>query len=127
MSTVERFRYGFPATSLSYYYLQAGEAAGVYWREGLEPELLHVPASTLLAALAAQSERNPYWGTFHRTGNYDDRVILFADFLEAGEHTRSYLIQATTPGRFSLPATHVEQMYEPEIFGRTASGVVEIK
>src|SRR5436305_11968087 len=51
--TLERFRYGFPATSLSYYYLQAGEAAGLYRREGLEPELLHLPASTLLAALIA--------------------------------------------------------------------------
>jgi ABC-type nitrate/sulfonate/bicarbonate transport system substrate-binding protein len=50
---LERFRYGFPATSLSYYYLQAGEAAGLYQREGLEPELLHLPASTLLAALLA--------------------------------------------------------------------------
>jgi ABC-type nitrate/sulfonate/bicarbonate transport system substrate-binding protein len=51
--TLDRFRYGFPATSLSYYYLQAGEAAGLYRREGLEPELLHLPASTLLAALVA--------------------------------------------------------------------------
>src|SRR5215208_5546936 len=50
---LERFRYGFPATLLSYYYLQAGEAAGLYQREGLEPELLHLPASTLLAALIA--------------------------------------------------------------------------
>lgn len=77
-------------------------------------------------ALAEQGERGSYWGTFHRSEKYDDRIVLFADFLTAGEHRYSYLVQATTPGRYHAPAAWAEMMYEPEVFGRTASGEVEV-
>ncbi len=69
----------------------------------------------------------PYWGTFQRSEKYDDRMQVFADYLATGEHTYSYLIQATTPGKFHSPAATIEQMYEPEVFGRTASSEVTIK
>jgi uncharacterized protein YfaS (alpha-2-macroglobulin family) len=78
-------------------------------------------------AVNANETRNPYWGTFERNENYDDHIAIFADYLPAGEHTYSYLIQATTPGDFHMPATFVEAMYEPEIFGRTASDEAKIK
>jgi ABC-type nitrate/sulfonate/bicarbonate transport system substrate-binding protein len=52
-SAPERFRYGTPSTSLNYYYLLFGEAEGLYQQEGLAPEILQIPASTLLAALSA--------------------------------------------------------------------------
>lgn len=77
--------------------------------------------------MRSESARGPYWGTFHRSEKYDDRILVFADFLAAGEHTYSYLVQATTPGQFSTPATTIEQMYEPEVFGHTASDRVEIR
>lgn len=77
--------------------------------------------------LAETTERNPYWGTFHRNEKYDDRILIFADYLTAGEHTYHYLVQATTPGEFRSPATVAEGMYEPEVFGHTASNRVEIK
>jgi uncharacterized protein YfaS (alpha-2-macroglobulin family) len=77
--------------------------------------------------LAQQGARGQYWGGFSRNEKYDDRIQIFADFLQAGEHKYSYLIQATTPGIFHAPATWIEQMYEPEVFGRTASGVVTIE
>lgn len=68
-----------------------------------------------------------YWGDFNHSEKYDDRMLLFADYLTQGEHTYSYLVQATTPGNFSIPATWAEGMYEPEVFGRTTSASVEIK
>jgi ABC-type nitrate/sulfonate/bicarbonate transport system substrate-binding protein len=49
----ERFRYGYPSSSLNYFYLFLGEVEGIYARHGLAPELLQLPASTLLAALTA--------------------------------------------------------------------------
>lgn len=67
-----------------------------------------------------------WWGGFARHEIYDDKIMAFADYLTAGEHKYSYLVQAVTPGKFSLPAAYVEQMYEPEVYGRTASGNVEI-
>ncbi len=66
------------------------------------------------------------WGTFQRAERYDDRIQVFADFMAKGEHTWSYLIQATTPGKFHVPATAVEAMYQPEVFGRSASGTAEV-
>ncbi|MBI3289298.1 MAG: hypothetical protein HYZ74_07250 [Elusimicrobia bacterium] len=77
-------------------------------------------------ALAQQGERGQYWGSFQRSEQYDDRVQVFADYMTAGEHRWSYLIQATTPGRWHVPAATVEEMYKPEAFGRTASGEVEV-
>lgn len=73
------------------------------------------------------NERDHYWGGFQRAENYDDRVGIFADYLTAGEHTYSYLIQATTPGQFHWPSARIEGMYEPEVFGRTASQSIEIQ
>lgn len=77
-------------------------------------------------ALEGQEARGGSWGTFHRSEKYDDRVQVFADYMTAGEHKWSYLIQATTPGKWRVPAATVEEMYKPEVFGRTASGTVEI-
>lgn len=68
-----------------------------------------------------------YWGTFSHWENYDDRVLLFSDFLNRGEHSYSYLIQATTPGEFFMPAAKVEEMYTPEVFGRTEQKNIIIK
>jgi uncharacterized protein YfaS (alpha-2-macroglobulin family) len=57
------------------------------------------------------------WGTFDHWEIYDDKVLLFADALYAGEHTFSYLVRAMTYGTFTLPPTKAEEMYTPEVFG----------
>jgi len=77
-------------------------------------------------ALSEAAGRGRWWGSFQRAERYDDRIQVFADFLEKGEHSWSYLVQATTPGKFHVPAATVESMYEPEVFGRTASGTAEV-
>ncbi len=79
------------------------------------------------AALAQAGARGGWWGEFERSEQYDDRVLIFADYLTKGEHKYSYIVQATTPGVFYGPSTLVEGMYEPEVFGRTAASEVEIK
>jgi uncharacterized protein YfaS (alpha-2-macroglobulin family) len=53
-------------------------------------------------------------------------MLLFADYLTAGEHKYSYVVQATVPGVFYGPSALAEGMYEPEVFGRTAGDTVEI-
>lgn len=76
-----------------------------------------------------QSQENQYrwWGSFNHQELRDDRVLLFADELAAGVHTYSYLARATTFGKFEMPATYTEMMYEPEVFGQTGSVQVEVK
>jgi len=68
-----------------------------------------------------------YWGGFNHTELYDDRILLFSDYLTAGEHTYKYVVQAISAGSFDMPASWVSGMYEPEVFGRTASSSLEIK
>ncbi|OGR93963.1 MAG: hypothetical protein A2016_12250 [Elusimicrobia bacterium GWF2_62_30] len=77
-------------------------------------------------ALRAKAERGGGWGEFERAERYDDRLLVFADYLTAGEHKYSYIVQATSPGVYYAPSGLVEGMYEPEVFGRTAGGSVEI-
>ena len=67
------------------------------------------------------------WQTFIRFEDYADRVLLFADALAPGEHTYQYLVRAQTPGVYQHPAAQVEEMYHPELFGRTATTSVTIK
>jgi len=59
----------------------------------------------------------PSWGTFDHWEIYDEKVLLFADALRAGEHTFSYLVRAMTFGNFTMPPTKAEEMYTPEVFG----------
>ena len=52
----------------------------------------------------------------------DDELRLYASYMPPGIHTYRYLARATTPGDYALPAATVEEMYRPEIFGRTEQG-----
>ncbi|EYF05299.1 Ig-like domain-containing alpha-2-macroglobulin family protein [Chondromyces apiculatus] len=56
----------------------------------------------------------------------DDRVLFFVDHLPAGMYRYRYLARATTLGRFVLPPTRAEEMYQPEVLGRTAAEGIEI-
>ncbi len=66
-------------------------------------------------------------GGFDHVERHDDHVNLFATRLSEGPHEFSYMVRATTAGTFVTAPTYVEEMYEPEVFGRTASEVVEVK
>jgi uncharacterized protein YfaS (alpha-2-macroglobulin family) len=66
-------------------------------------------------------------GGFDHVERHDDRVNVFATRLGEGDHTFTYLVRATTSGTFIAAPTHAEEMYEPEVFGRTETAVVEVK
>jgi len=78
-------------------------------------------------------EENQEWreiwerGGFDHVERHDDRVLLFATRLSEGEHTFRYVCRATTSGTFRTESAHAEEMYEPEVFGRTGTDVVEVK
>lgn len=67
-------------------------------------------------------EESWYHREFH-----DDRVLTFVDRMAAGMYHYRYLARATTPGRFVVPPTRAECMYEPETFGRTGAVTFEVK
>ena len=66
-------------------------------------------------------------GGFDHVERHDNRVQLFATRLSEGVHEFSYIVRATTAGTFRTAPAHAEEMYEPEVFGRTATSVIEVR
>ncbi|APR79680.1 Large extracellular alpha-helical protein [Minicystis rosea] len=56
----------------------------------------------------------------------DDRVLFFVDHMGAGMFHYRYLARATSLGTFVLPPTKVEEMYTPEVFGRTGADSIRV-
>jgi alpha-2-macroglobulin len=93
--------------------------------------------ATTAASLAAKQDEQGdvdqdwfgFWqrGGFDHVERHDDRVQLFATRLSEGTHEFSYIARATTAGTFRTAPARAEEMYEPEVFGRTATTVIEIK
>ena len=69
-----------------------------------------------------------WWGTWYEHQNMrDDRAEAFTSLLWDGVYEYTYLARATTPGTFIVPPTKAEEMYSPEVFGRSSSDWVIIK
>jgi len=66
-------------------------------------------------------------GGFDHVERHDDKVLLFATRLSEGVHEFSYIVRATTAGTFRTAPAHAEEMYEPEVFGRTATAMIEVR
>jgi hypothetical protein len=66
-------------------------------------------------------------GGFDHVERHDDRIQLFATRLSEGTHSFSYVARATTAGTFRTAPARAEEMYEPEVFGRTGTAVVEVR
>jgi len=56
----------------------------------------------------------------------DDRAEAVASYLWAGVHEYSYVARATTPGTFAVPPAKAEEIYAPEVFGRSGSDTVVV-
>jgi len=68
----------------------------------------------------------PFWRVWSHKELRDDRVLAFADELPAGVHTLTVALRATTAGTFLLPSARAEEMYAPEVFGRSEGGVFTV-
>ena len=66
-----------------------------------------------------------WWGRWYEHENLgDDRVEAFAGYLPGGTYEYEYIARATTPGTFVVPPTRAEEIYAPEVFGRSGSTTV---
>jgi uncharacterized protein YfaS (alpha-2-macroglobulin family) len=74
-----------------------------------------------------KTDTDEWWGGFDHEEKRDDRFLLFATYLRRGVHTRTYLVRALTSGRFLMPATRAEEMYSPEVWGRTGQLWVDVR
>jgi hypothetical protein len=66
-----------------------------------------------------------WWGPWYEHQNLrDERAEAFTPLLWDGVYEYPYIAQATTPGTFIVPPAKAEEMYSPEVFGRSGSDVV---
>jgi alpha-2-macroglobulin len=70
-----------------------------------------------------------WWGGswFEHQNLRDERAEAFTSLLWDGVYQYSYVARATTPGRFVVPPAKAEEMYSPEVFGRSGSDVVIVE
>ncbi|HYR27521.1 MAG TPA: MG2 domain-containing protein, partial [Thermoanaerobaculia bacterium] len=100
---------------------------------GTEPvETWFATTAATLVTQQTSYESSTGWEIWTRGGwdhveRHDDRVNIFATRLGEGNHTFSYLVRATTAGTFVTAPAHAEEMYEPEVFGRTGTVTVEVQ
>ncbi len=69
-----------------------------------------------------------WWRTWYEHQNFrDERAEAFTSLLWDGVYTYSYIARATTPGTFVAPPAKAEEMYSPEVFGRSGSDWVVVE
>jgi hypothetical protein len=67
------------------------------------------------------------WTWYEHQNLRDERTEAFASLLWDGIHTYTYVARATTPGEFVVPPAKAEEMYSPEVFGRSATDRVVVE
>ncbi|MEP7326317.1 MAG: hypothetical protein ABI836_10245, partial [Gemmatimonadota bacterium] len=67
-----------------------------------------------------------WWSPFDHRELRDDRVLYFAAILWKGTYTATYVARATTPGVFMRPPAQAEEMYNPDVHGRSDGGVFTV-
>ncbi len=98
---------------------------------GLEPlnPALAVSGDIAIDEFGSSGDTIPRWNwTWYDHQNLrDDRAEAFSSYLRAGTHEYSYVARATTLGTFIVPPSRAEEIYSPEVFGRSGSDVVVIE
>jgi uncharacterized protein YfaS (alpha-2-macroglobulin family) len=69
-----------------------------------------------------------WWRPWYEHQNLrDERAEAFTSLLWDGVYDYSYIARATTPGTFIVPPAKAEEMYSPEVFGRSGSDWVVVE
>lgn len=58
------------------------------------------------------------WNFYHKELRHD-AARFYADYLPAGHYHLSYAAQVIAPGDFNVPPAKAEEMYNPDVFGRS--------
>jgi len=81
----------------------------------------------LLNTVQVKTYPNYNYRWFNHANHRDERAEAFCEILYPGTYVYQYNCRATTTGYFNVPPAKVEEMYSPEIFGRSASNIVIIE
>lgn len=71
-------------------------------------------------------EKARWWRWYEHDNLRDERVEAFSRQLHPGVYAYTYTALASTPGDYVLPPAKAEEMYSPEVFGRTTAGRLKV-
>jgi uncharacterized protein YfaS (alpha-2-macroglobulin family) len=111
-------------TDLHYVLIEDPFPAGM---EGVDSSLATTSVVGQIPAGPEEIEKGYGWWYFSHTELRDEKAVLFATYLPKGVYEYTYTLRASIPGEFQVIPTHAEQMYFPEVFGRSDGGVFKIQ
>lgn len=85
-----------------------------------------------LERVQEEKEAHGYWPYWYRpwpthTELRDEKTVLFVDQLPRGTYEYTYRVRCSTPGEFQVMPVNAYEMYEPDVFGRSAGTRFTIK
>ena len=66
------------------------------------------------------------WWYFSHSELRDEKAVLFASYLPKGTYEYIYTVRASIPGEYRVIPAQAEQMYFPEVFGRSDGGLFRV-
>lgn len=66
------------------------------------------------------------WSFYHRELR-NDSARFYSDYLAPGNYHLAYTAQAIAAGEFTAAPSHAEELYDPDVFGKSAAAVIEVE
>jgi len=67
------------------------------------------------------------YGNFYHKELRHQAARFYSEYLPAGNYHLSYVAQSIAPGEFTSLPTHAEEMYDPDVFGKSAPAVLQVR
>jgi uncharacterized protein YfaS (alpha-2-macroglobulin family) len=100
--------------------------------EPIDPQLANTADAMMgmpeLTEVPEEGELRTWWRSWipSYTDTRDDKVAVFATFLAAGTYEYTFAVRASVPGDYRVLPAHAEQMYFPEVWGRSRGATFSI-
>ncbi|MBN2118001.1 MAG: Ig-like domain-containing protein [Anaerolineales bacterium] len=95
--------------------------------EAVDSTILTDTAVPRSYTLRDYKERGWGWWYFSHVERRDEKIVLSADYLPAGTYVFTYLARASTAGMFKVIPPTASEFYFPDVGGRGAGSVFEVK
>ena len=66
------------------------------------------------------------WSFYHKELRHN-AARFYSEYLPAGNYHLSYTAQAIATGEFMVMPAHSEEMYDPDVFGKSAPGMLKVE
>jgi uncharacterized protein YfaS (alpha-2-macroglobulin family) len=84
------------------------------------------PDAGLTQVKDGETKKGYGWWYFSHSELRDEKAVLFATYLPKGTYEYIYRVRASIPGEYRVIPAHAEQMYFPEVFGRSDGGLFRV-